>query len=272
MGNEPQTFRERLPNPALASHLTCAWVQEIAPDAPAYRHRTVPHGAVELLCVLGSTPRVVGPQTGATEELLAPGTTVIGVRFRPGAAPAALGVPAAELVNLDLGAEELWGRAALRVGEALAEYGTPAEAAAALEGAIAHRLADAPTPDLIAGEVARRLMPAQPVDVRSLAASLFISERQLRRRCEAAIGFTPRTLHRLLRFQRFLALVNTRERPDAELARLALEAGYADQAHLTRESLRIEGRSPLTLVREIKIKCNCGHDHSASHAPLLQAA
>ncbi len=47
---------------------------------------------------------------------------------------------------------------------------------------------------------------------------LGVSERQLRRRFEDAVGYGPKTLARVLRFQRFLALASG----GGELARLAL--------------------------------------------------
>ena len=60
------------------------WVQRVAPGAPPYTHRTVPNGSVELSCVVGEAVRVIGPRTAPVVEVLAPGQTVIGVRFRPG--------------------------------------------------------------------------------------------------------------------------------------------------------------------------------------------
>ena len=60
-----------------------------------------------------------------------------------------------------------------------------------------------------------------------------LGERQLRRRFERAVGYGPATLVRIQRFQHFLALAE--RQPGAALSRLAAEAGYADQAHLTRE-------------------------------------
>lgn len=99
---------------------------------------------------------------------------------------------------------------------------------------------------------------------------MWISERQLRRRFTTAVGVSPKALHRILRFQRFLALAWTVEQPSAQLARLAAEAGYADQAHLTREATRLEGRSPRTLLLESEQRCGCGHDHAASYEPLLR--
>jgi AraC-like DNA-binding protein len=265
-----QTYRERLPAQLAARHLTCVWVQEVAPESAPYTHRTVPNGSAEILCAIGSVPRIVGPQTGPTEEVLPPGSTVVGVRFRPGAAPSGLGPPASELVDLDLGADELWGASAIALGEALAACATPQEAAATLEAAILGRLADGADLDPIAIEAVSRLLPGRTHDVGSLTSELFISERQLRRRCQAAIGLAPKTLHRMLRFQGFLALAGTHERPSTQLARLAAEAGYADQSHLTRESVRLTGISPHALMLESEQHCGCAHDHAASYGPLLQ--
>ena len=65
---------------------------------------------------------------------------------------------------------------------------------------------------------------------------------------------------------------------DAELAAsvglqlAAADAGYADQAHLTREAKELEGRSPRTLLLESEQRCGCGHDHAASYRPLLAGA
>jgi AraC-like DNA-binding protein len=84
--------------------------------------------------------------------------------------------------------------------------------------------------------------PGARVD--ELGATLGVSERQLRRRFAEAVGYGPKTLARVLRFQRFLALARSGD----DLARLALTAGYADQAHLTRETRRLAGRTPLELL------------------------
>ena len=49
-----QSYRERLPGPGLARHVTCLWVQRVASGREAYRHRTVPNGGVEIVCDLGT--------------------------------------------------------------------------------------------------------------------------------------------------------------------------------------------------------------------------
>jgi AraC-like DNA-binding protein len=268
-----QSYVERPPIPPLAGIVSSVWIQQVAPDAPAYTQRNIPSGAVELVCRVGGEPRVVGPLTGASVEVLAPGTTVVGLRFAPGAAPGVLGMPASELVDVAVRGDELWGRSAL--GELAAAAVSPAEALAALQSHVARRLAGAGAPDPLIFEAVRQLRWLAD-DVGSLTSSLHISERQLRRRCQAAIGLAPKPLHRVLRFQRFLSLAQhalaSGGAPAGDgLARLAAEAGYADQPHLTRECVRLTGTSPGAFLGEAEDHCGCGHDHAASFMPVLRS-
>jgi AraC-like DNA-binding protein len=264
-----QSHRDRRPVAELARYVACVSVQQVLPGSEPYTYRPVPNGSAELRCEVGAMPQVFGPQSGPIEHTLAPGATVVGVRFNPGAAPSVLGVPASELVDLSVGADELWGRSALALGEALAAAASPWEAAAKLEAAIMARLADAAEPDPITMEAARRLLPGRTRDVTSLPSELYISESQLRRRLREATGFAPKLLHRMLRFQGFLALAQGYEHPSRALARLAADAGYADQSHLTRESARLAGLSPQRLLRNSERYCGPTHDHTASYRPLL---
>ena len=72
-----------------------------------------------------------------------------------------------------------------------------------------------------------------------LAAHVGLSERTLRRRCLDAFGYGFKTLDRVLRFQRFFRLASRPE--NHNLADMAARAGYADQAHMTREVRRMSG-------------------------------
>jgi methylphosphotriester-DNA--protein-cysteine methyltransferase len=78
---------------------------------------------------------------------------------------------------------------------------------------------------------------------------LDVSPRTLRRRCQNAFGYGPKTLDRILRFQRFLGFA--RQAEELCLADLAFAAGYADQAHLTREVRRLSGFSPATILSQL---------------------
>ena len=87
---------------------------------------------------------------------------------------------------------------------------------------------------------------------------LELSERSLRRRCHEAFGYGPKRLDRILRFQRFLDLARRARAPGAELAALALAAGYADQAHLSREVRRLSSLSAATVVGQLAVPFKTG--------------
>jgi AraC-like DNA-binding protein len=270
-----QSYVERPPVPALRELVSSVWVQQVGRDAAPYVHRRIPNGAVELACQVGETPQVIGPLTEPLVEVLQPGTTIVGLRFLPGAFPVVAGQPASEIVGLALNAEQLWGRPAATLGEVVNTATSPHGALAAMQLHV-HELARAgQPPDPLVSKMVHGLMPWRTVDVTSLRASLHISETQLRRRCHAAIGLAPKALHRMLRFQGFLALLQHAiaqdHATDDGLGLLALRAGYADQSHLTRECVRLTGVSPRVFITETQRACACGHDHSASFAPVLHA-
>jgi AraC-like DNA-binding protein len=130
--------------------------------------------------------------------------------------------------------------------------------------------------DPLVREAAQALMPWHPVNIDALATHLALSASQLRRRCLQAVGVSPKALQRTLRFQGFLALAQAGAtasgRPGAEgVAGLAVDVGYADQAHLSRECLRLTGLTPSQLLGGTVDRCACGHDHSASYVPFLVA-
>lgn len=266
-----QTYVERPPPPALADVVASTWVQRV--DAGVLVHRDLPSGSVELRCCLGAVPEVVGPLTQARVEALESGTTVVGVRLQPGAAARMLSMPASELVDQVVSAGELWPDSAPRLVDELAAAPT---AQAGVDGLLRHvgsSLAG-PSDPLVAAAVQRLRWHVDDVSV--LVRELHLSERQLRRRVLAEVGLAPKVLQRTLRFQRLLALA---QRAMAQglaptedgLARSAADAGYADQAHLSREWVRLTGLTPGVFFRGAHETCACGHDHAAAYAPLLQA-
>lgn len=128
--------------------------------------------------------------------------------------------------------------------------------------------------DPLVGEAVKALMPWHPVNIDGLATHLALSASQLRRRCLHATGVSPKVLQRTLRFQGFLALAQagalaTGRRGADGMAGLAVDVGYADQAHLSRECLRLTGLTPRQLLGGDLDRCACGHEHSASYKPFL---
>jgi AraC-like DNA-binding protein len=241
-------YREHAPVAALDRHVACVWTQRVGGDRPMV-HRIVPDGCIDIVW-LDRFLHVAGPDTGPVLAPIPPGSLVVGIRFRPGLAPTMLGLPATELLDGRVGLEHLWGGASGRLAEQLDAAADPRAAMAVLERELLRRLPDAAPVDRLAEGVVAKLGagPRSPV-VSGLAATLGSSERQLHRRCLDAFGYGPKMLDRVLRFQRFLAMAR-RAAPagEAGLARLAADAGYADQAHLTRECRALSGLPPRQLL------------------------
>lgn len=267
-----QTYRERLPAPGLASHVASVWALDVASAGPAYEHRTVPNGSVEISYEIGAEAVLVtGPQRLPTAARVPPGTTVIGMRFRAGMAQSILGLPAAELVDLQVDLDHISGREGAFLGEQLAEAGSYERALWLLEEEVTRRLAGAPAHDPLVIAAVARLQPWRTSSVGERMSVLGMSSRQLRRRFVAAIGYGPKTLHRILRFQGFLALAHGYRGRGVGLSRLAQRAGYADQAHLTRECHVLTRLTPRTFLMATCNSCDTNHDHEASFAPLRRA-
>jgi AraC-like DNA-binding protein len=179
-----------------------------------------------------------------------------------------------DLVGQRLGLAELWGGVVDRLMEAMARGGTPERALVLLQVHLLREFRSAAHVDPLVGEAVKALMPWYPVNIDVVANHVALSASQLRRRCLHAVGMSPKVLQRTLRFQGFLALAQagaaaTGRRGADGVAGLAVDAGYADQAHLSRECLRLTGLTPRQLLGGDLDRCACGHDHSASYKPFL---
>jgi len=232
------SYRELPPPPGLEAHVACVWTSH---DRAA---RVLPDGCADIV-FSGGRLMVAGPATAAIEAAPTPGQVRCGVRFRVGSAGAALGLPAVELLDLGVPLAELWGMAGRRLEDRVAAAPTVDAALDALIRGVAERLPPPAGGDpLVRGAAVALVRDGASLPEAGRAVGL--GERQLRRRFERAVGYGPATLVRVQRFQHFLALAE--QQPGAALSRLAAEAGYADQAHLTRECGRLSGLSPAALL------------------------
>jgi AraC-like DNA-binding protein len=84
--------------------------------------------------------------------------------------------------------------------------------------------------------------------IAQLSECIGCSSRQLQRRFTSAVGYGPKTFQSVLRFQRLLSLA-ARATASRSLAQFSVDAGYADQAHMTREVQRFSGSPPTVLLR-----------------------
>lgn len=156
---------------------------------------------------------------------------------------ALLGVPLAALTDRCFSLADLLGRDADRLGERLLETPDGEARWQVLDGFLAGRAGQAQASDSELDHARRALARGDRVE--GIAADLGWSRKRLAQRFRDAIGVHPRSYAGLARFERFTRALQAR--PGDPLAHAALDAGYADQAHLSREVARYAGLSPTAL-------------------------
>jgi AraC-like DNA-binding protein len=109
-------------------------------------------------------------------------------------------------------------------------------------------MSDGGRPDAQIVEAARRLASPE-ASVEAVARDCGLDGRELRRRFVSQVGLGPKRLQRIVRFGGLVRELAALAEGRTSAAALAIDLGYADQAHMTREALRISGSSPGGLMR-----------------------
>jgi AraC-like DNA-binding protein len=241
-------YREFPVPPVLASHFLCLWTQSVGSSSGEYTHRVLPDGCIDIILVNDEAPVVVGPWTESFVLRLPPGTSILGARLYPGRAPSLLGLSAAEVLNQSVPLVAVPGGLHNTRFDSVLEHRNAAVRLSKLaEALIASLKSAAPGDEAVAASI--RWLGCQPgARIEDLSRLTGISNRQLQRRFINAVGYGPKMFQSVLRFQRLLKIAKGTGAQQS-LAELATEAGYADQAHMTRECWRFAGTQPTALLR-----------------------
>lgn len=218
-------YREWAAPPEWRHAVACCWEQRVGAERV---QRVLPDGCADILVYDSGSIDVVGLFDEVSTPVLPAGSAIRGLRLRPEAVAAMFGVDASSLRNRTVALADIVGaRRARRVLDvtALDAWITGVEIDRRIAAAL-HLLRDHP--------------------VTEVSARVGISPRQLQRLLRTHAGLGPKTFQRVVRMQRFVSVA---ERGDG-LAVAAAGAGYADQAHMTREVRRLTGLTPAELLAE----------------------
>jgi AraC-like DNA-binding protein len=224
-------IREHRQPTVLAAWLDSVWER----TAQGGSDRILPDGCIDVVFSPGRGLRLVGANTVAFISDVEPGEPVLGARLVPGAAPALLGIAAEPVLDRRPPLSDLLGDEGRRLQARLYES---ADRVAILGAWLTERARHAHAPDPLVAAIVSRMAVDQRVG--PLADALGVSERALRRRVTAAVGYGPKRLGRVLRLRRALALAGE----GAPLVDVAYAAGYADQAHFGHDCLELAGVAP----------------------------
>lgn len=239
-------YQEHLAPAPLRGQFGQLWQSQLSADASG-SITVLPDGCVDILWRDGVL-FVVGPDRTAAHPHLAPGAQVLGARFRPGQASAALGIALSDIVGQAVPLVEFNARWATQAAQCVGDT-APEQRLQRLADTLQRNM-----PAAVVDEHTRRahalfaLSSRGDARIDALAAHLAMSPRTLRRFSQTQFGYGAKSLERILRLQRFLRCSQTQ--PAHSLAMLAAEAGYADQAHLSREARELSGLTASALRQD----------------------
>jgi AraC-like DNA-binding protein len=235
----------------------CHWTFDAAAAAPGPEESIAPDGCPELIFHLGDPfQRLDERGRVATQHRtvfvgqidramrVRPGgrAWIFAVRFRPAGAAAFLPGQAREFASLSTPLHAVWGRDARELAERVAGAADDAERVRLVEAALLRRLAPARAAAL-AGRAAAEISAAHGLlRIDDLAARVGARARTIERAFDECVGLAPKTLARIVRFRRALALLERPARPS--FAATAIDCGYADQSHLVRDFREFTGEPP----------------------------
>jgi AraC-like DNA-binding protein len=183
------------------------------------------------------------------------GQAGVQLAVHPLASRALFGVPSAELPVTDYDAVEVLGRHAGELAERAAEARQWPKVFATVTGYLVdgRRRREGVTvrPEVAyAWHLLERTHGRIPVG--ALADRVGVSARHLTTLFRREVGRSPKTVSMLMRFQHATAGIaaSARRHGRVDLAVVAAETGYSDQAHLTREFVRFAGVPPRAWLAE----------------------
>jgi AraC-like DNA-binding protein len=247
----------RAPRPSLRPFVKTLW----AGDTPAQgdREHSVPTGSMHIAIRLNDAPlklydgdvaRTVshGVVGGARSSFyvrdISKPVVSVGAQLYPGAAEMLFGVPADELAERHTSLDDLWGRDASLAREQIAEAKTLQKRLDVFENILAKRI---PQVRGVHPMIANALAKLEGEwSVNEIVDESGVSHRHFIALFKRSVGLAPKTYARILRVQKALTLATNAQ---LQLVDVALDCGYSDQAHLTRELKEVAGVSPSELRR-----------------------
>jgi AraC-like DNA-binding protein len=277
-------FRSYVPRAPLCEFVSDFWLYENY-EGEHQRELILPSGTFELVFNLQedelriyspADPRhcrrfggalVSGPYTGSFLSDAAEERAILGAHFKPGGASAVLGVSAGEFRDTHVDLSEIWGQSAKTLHEQLCALSEPSERFRLLEQVLMQQLLADPHGHAAVRVALDVLMRTHgQAKTRDVASAVGLSQRRFIELFAGEVGLTPKLFGRVRRFLHAVDRANAATSTD--WARLAIECGYFDQAHLIHDFVGFASVSPTEYRRRQEQVARAGMHTKRLHLPL----
>ena len=249
-------YFEISPSRVLAPYIKTYWFLEgNFPVAGAQPERIFPDGCMELIIHYGDVfqritenkaeKQPAGFVFGQLEEYieLLPGqaTGVMGIKFYPHGLSHFTDVPVNEIKQQAIELPHLFKKEGYYLDEKVALAKAARDRVKVVEDFLLRQLRGSKRNSELINIMVQDIYTANgSIAIRDLIRKYHTTERQMERFFAIQVGLSAKTFSRIIRFQRSFQLA-----PHAKtLTHLALDAGYFDQAHFSREFRSFTGLSP----------------------------
>lgn len=235
----PSSFSVRRPAAGLARFVSQYW---LSLNSSAQAYTALPDGCVDLVLeVTAGSHRswVYGSTTRPTDIPCVPGHHYLGIRFQPGQSRHFISAAAHEITDCREELQLLMRFPSERIATRIATEALFDELDTILNGILNHAPPVASYIDCVIGHVEHRHGLVRVDDV---AAHFGKSRRQLERTFVQTVGVPLKFFCMLTRLRHAAGLIVHPD--DYPLTAVAHDAGYSDQAHMTRDFSRLIGISP----------------------------
>jgi AraC-like DNA-binding protein len=246
-----------IPHPLLRDSIEMLWYWE-GYHPPHPKERILPGGMMELTINLCDRPfRLDYPRTGSAQQITGPiaagprsehfvidtkePASILAAWFKPGGALRFFGVSAAEIHNLHVPLDILWGRASHELYEKLLQAQSLRERFFILETALCQRLFRGPQQHG-AVDYALTVFQKPHGSIADVVERTALSPTRFIQVFREEVGMTPKRFCRVQRFQKALRIMA--EKPGSSQVEVALACGYYDQAHFINEFRAFAGITP----------------------------
>jgi len=258
-------YFEIKPNPILANIVKCFWFLEKDYSAGSTVNETVfPDGCIDFIFQSGGddlridlngrlirqpSSFIIGQQNQTVVFTSTGTTSMIGVRFYAYGAYPILQLPISQLTNQIVDLRDVLGKPTISLSEK-ANALSPLDTIRELENFLIKQLTDS-KPDTKRIQSATHLLFQQSggTDIAELARYTNLSIRSLERGFQEAIGYSPKALARVIRFNRIKDAIIID--PSLNFTDLSHQAGFFDQAHFIHDFKQFSGKTPSAFAEAV---------------------